>query len=68
MQVLEQEFGLMKVCTRGQDAVRAALELADNPPSRQQIAAQRAALVQRLEYIPEVIERHVQALAGGTYG
>jgi predicted glycosyltransferase len=68
MQVLEQEFGLMKVCTRGQDAVRAALELADNPPSRQQIAAQRAALVRRLEYIPEVIERHIQALRGGTYG
>ena len=67
MQVLERQFGLMHVCERGRAAVQAALALADNPPSREQIATQRAALVDALDYIPEVVEHHMQALMGGKY-
>jgi len=67
MQVLERQFGLMHVCERGRAAVQAALALADNPPSREQIATQRAALVDALDYIPEVVEHHMQALMGGRY-
>ena len=65
MQVLERQFGLMHICERGRDAVQAALALADNPPSREQIAARRAALVDDLDYIPEVVEHHIRALMGG---
>jgi hypothetical protein len=68
MQVLEQQFGLMQVCARSREAVRATLALADAPPSRQQIHAQRAALVQHLDYIPDVVEQHIQALVGGKHG
>ena len=67
MQVLERQFGLMHVCERGRDAVQAALALADNPPSREQIAAQRTALVEELDYIPDEVEHHLQALVGGRY-
>jgi hypothetical protein len=67
MQVLERQFGLMHVCEQGRDAVQAALALADNPPSREQIARRRAALVADLDYIPDVVEHHIQALVGGRY-
>ena len=67
MQVLEHQFGLMKVCEQSRYAVQAALELADHPPSREQIMAQRAALVRELEYLPDVVESHVQALVGGNH-
>ncbi|RME50296.1 MAG: DUF354 domain-containing protein [Caldilineae bacterium] len=60
MQVLEREFGLMQVFRRGSDAVQATLALAENPPSAAAIAARRAALVQDLEYIPDVVERHLR--------
>lgn len=68
MQVLEHQFGLMKVCERSQDAVRAALDLADHPPSQEQTTAQRAALIRELEYIPDVVEHHMQALVGERHG
>jgi predicted glycosyltransferase len=64
MQVLQYKFGLMQVFERGQDAVQAALALADNPPSKEKVESQRAALVRDLEYIPEVVERHMRALVG----
>ncbi len=64
MQVLEREFGLMQVFERGPDAVKAALNVADRPPSREDIANRRAALVRDLEFIPAVVERHVRAVIG----
>jgi len=60
MQVLEREFGLMQVFERGAAAVQATLSLADDPPSAAEIAARRAALVETLEYIPDVVERHLK--------
>ena len=68
MQILERQFGLMQVYTHGSEAVRAALTLADNPPSREQIAAQRDRLVRDLDYIPDIVEHHMQALVGGKHG
>jgi len=47
--------------------VQAAVGLADTPPSQEQIAAQRAALVRDLDYIPAVVEHHMQALVGGKH-
>jgi len=68
MQILEHQFGLMQVCARGRDAVQAALALADHPPSQEQVATQRARLIHDLDYIPEVVEHHMQALVGGKHG
>ncbi|MGE3540968.1 MAG: DUF354 domain-containing protein [Candidatus Tectimicrobiota bacterium] len=68
MQILERQFGLMQVYTRGAEAVSATLALADQLPSRERIARQRAALVRELDYLPDVVEHHMQALLGGKYG
>jgi predicted glycosyltransferase len=62
MQILERQFHLMQVFERGPDAVRAALSLADNPPSHEKIAAQRETLVRDLDYIPDVVNKHIREL------
>jgi predicted glycosyltransferase len=64
MKILSGKFGLMQVYSAGSDAVDAALAIANNLPSRESIQQQRAKLIQDLEYIPEVIERHICALTG----
>jgi hypothetical protein len=64
MNILAEHFGLMQVYARGSDAVDAALTLAENLPTRESIDRQRSKLIQDLEYIPEVIERHICALTG----
>jgi uncharacterized protein len=66
MKVLSGKFGLMKVYERGSDAVDAALSLADDLPSRESIERKRARLIQDLEYIPDVLEMHIQELTGGS--
>lgn len=67
MQILERQFGLMRVCTQGHEAIQAALTLADSPPSRAQITSQRDRLVRELDYIPELVEHHMQALVGSQH-
>ncbi|HLO30009.1 MAG TPA: DUF354 domain-containing protein [Anaerolineales bacterium] len=64
MQVLEQEFKLMQVYDQGKEAIPAALDLADSPPSSQSIAASRSALVRNLECIPDVVNHHIGELLG----
>ena len=67
MQVLEQKFGLMQVFQRGQDAVDAALRLAESPPSMQEMARRRSLLVRDLECIPDVMDRHMRDLGVGRF-
>jgi len=67
MKVLSGKFGLMQVYERGSDAVDSALSLADDLPSRASIERQRARLIQDLEYIPDVLERHIRGLTGGRH-
>jgi uncharacterized protein len=64
MQILEQQFELMRVFERGKEAIQAALALAEHPPSREILAVRRAALVRDLEYIPDVVDRHVKDIIG----
>lgn len=67
MQVLEQRFGLMQVFAQGAPAVDAALNLAEHVPSRDQIRARREVLTRQLECVPEVVQRHMDALVGRNY-
>ncbi len=64
MKILSRHFGLMQVYEKGCDAVDAALALAENPPTRESIDQQRSELIQDLEYIPDVLEKHIQNLTG----
>ena len=64
MQVLEREFELMQVYQRSTDALEAVLHLADHPLSRQETQAKRHALVSTLDYLPEVVDYHIQDLIG----
>lgn len=64
MKILSKHFGLMQVYERGSNAVDAALALASDLPTRESINRQRSKLIQNLEYIPDVIERHICALTG----
>lgn len=68
MKVLSEKFGLMQVHERGADAVDSALSLADHLPSRTSIEQQRARLIQDLEYLPDVLERQILDLTGGSDG
>jgi predicted glycosyltransferase len=68
MQILERQFHLIQVFERGQDAISATLSLADNPPSHEKIAAQRASLVCDLDYIPDVVNHHIQELIEIPHG
>lgn len=65
MQVLEQRYGLMRLFERGQEAVEATLQLAADLPARSALVAQRGALFSELEPIPQMLDRHIQALTGG---
>ena len=62
MQVLEQRFRLMQVYDRGDKALQAALKLAQALPSEAAIHARRRKLVEQLEAIPQVMDRHIDAL------
>ena len=64
MKVLSDEFGLMQVYDYGADAVAAAIAMADTPPSREHMQGQRNRLVESLDYIPEMLERHIRDLSG----
>jgi predicted glycosyltransferase len=64
MKILSGHFGLMQVYEKGSDAVDAALTLAENLPTRESIAKQRLSLIQDLEYMPDVMEKHIRNLTG----
>ena len=67
MKVLSGHFGLMQVYEKGLDACDAALDVANDPPSRESIENHRAMLIRDLEYIPDVLERHIRTLTGGSH-
>ena len=64
MKILSEHFGLMQVFAKGAAAVDAALAAAEDLPSREAIEGQRSRLIQDLEYVPDVLERHIKALTG----
>jgi len=64
MKFLEHQFGLMKVFDRGDDAVKAALSIANALPSRESIKQKRDLLAKNLDYIPNVIEGHIRDMTG----
>ena len=61
MQVLQDKFGLMQVFELGSEAIRATLELVDDP-KRPERTARRDELVRGLEPIPELVDRHISEL------
>jgi uncharacterized protein len=67
MKVLSGHFGLMQVYEKGTDAVDAALRVADDPPTRESIEGQRVRLIHDLEYLPDVLERRIRELTGGSH-
>jgi len=67
MKVLSGRFGLMQVYEKGKDAVEATLCFADNLPTKESTEGKRARLIRDLEYIPDVLERHIQELTGGRH-
>ena len=67
MQVLEREFKLMQVFDQGKDAIPAALNIANSPPSRSLSQRVRSALVRNLECITDVVNHHIQELLGKVH-
>ena len=65
MKILESHYGLMKVYDQGNDAVSAAISMANALPSRENMREKREMLVKDLDYIPDVIEGHIRDLTGG---
>ena len=66
MQVLEQRYGLMQVFADSPRGVAAALALAEAPPDRTTIHANRQRLVADLCDMPAMLDTHIAAVTGRT--
>lgn len=62
MQVLEHQFGLMRVLRGSREGASVALELAEHPPPRAEIQARRQALVADLCDVAAVVDEHIAEL------
>jgi uncharacterized protein len=62
MQVLEQRYGLMRVCRDSHSGVTAALQLVETPPDRSSSAQLRHALLADLCDIPAMVDQHIAAV------
>jgi predicted glycosyltransferase len=62
MQVLERKYSLMRVFERAVDAVPVILSIGQSLPSQEKILTNRASLIDTLEYIPDMVEKHLLAL------
>jgi predicted glycosyltransferase len=68
MQVLERDYGLVRVFRPGPKAIQEILAVADNLPSPVEVRARRDKLVEGLAYMPDVIEKHIDAVMGKSNG
>lgn len=64
MQILERQVGLMQVHQRSNDFIETILHLADHPPLPEENKAKRARLIRDLDYLPHVVDHHINDLIG----
>lgn len=67
MQVLEQQYGLMRVYQHHQEALEAVFELADRGWLFEAFQAKRTVLVRDLECIPDVVDRQIEQVLDAAY-
>ena len=62
MQVLEKQYGLMRVFSDSRAGAEAALALVDHPPDAHTVGARRQALVADLCDMPTMVDGHIAAV------